>query len=346
MDERDKKTELLVGLFLTVGLLFLGMLILQFSSVRELFKDTYALTLHMKDGSGVREGTPVLFGGLKVGKVPRRPQHNADYTGVIIDLEIYNTEKIPTNAKFGIGTAGLMGDTYIEVRPTAGRAETYYKDGDVVPKESVAGASGLDALQDTAADLSKKVDDALGDLRTLIGDVRVSVKKINEGALSDESTDSLKASFKRLENVMTRLDEKTLGEQTATDVKEAIASFKEAAETLKGAVKKLDPALEKVDSVMANADKAVVSADKAMKSLETNAAELGKIRNDLKSGPGLLPALLHDRNLRNEFTMLVTNLRQRGVLWYKDKAGAAQAEGSQGRQEQERERSKIPGRKR
>ena len=36
MDERDKKTELLVGLFLFVGLIMLALLILQFGSVRSL----------------------------------------------------------------------------------------------------------------------------------------------------------------------------------------------------------------------------------------------------------------------------------------------------------------------
>jgi hypothetical protein len=37
MEEHDKKTELMVGLFLFVGLLLLGGLSLQFGSLRESF---------------------------------------------------------------------------------------------------------------------------------------------------------------------------------------------------------------------------------------------------------------------------------------------------------------------
>lgn len=314
MDERDKKTELLVGLFLTIGLLFLGMLILQFGSVQELFKDTYTLTVPFSDGSGVKQDTPVLFGGLKIGKVPRLPQHDATYTGVIVTLEIYNTEKIPTDARFSIGTSGLLGDSFVEIRSGSPDTKTYYADGAVVPKDSVAQSSGLGALQDTAKDLGKKVDVAVEDLRAVIADLRTSLKRINEGLLTEKSVADLKSTFTHLNSVTTRLDEKTFSEETSADVKEAVAALKETARIMEAAAKKLDPVLTKLDHAAGTAEGMMGSADKAMKSLEGTTTALRK-------GDGLLPALIYDRNLRNEFSMLITNLRQRGVLWYKDKAG-------------------------
>lgn len=326
MEERDKKTELLVGLFLTVGILLMGLLILQFGSVRELFKDTYTITVPFADGTGIKEGTPVMFGGLRIGKVPRRPQHDATYTGVIITLEIYDTERIPSDAKFGIGTAGLLGDSYIEIRAVNPATRTYIQPDAVLTKESVASASGLGGLQDTAKDLSKKVDVAVEDIRAAIADLRVSLKKINEGALSDENISDLKDTFNHLNKVVTRLDEKTFDEQTSKDVKEAVASFKAAAKSVENAAAKLDPAMTKVSSAADKADTVMASADKAMKSLDDGAAALGKVATDLRRGEGLLPALIYDRNLKNEFSMLITNLRQRGVLWYRDKAGEVREE--------------------
>jgi hypothetical protein len=154
-----------------------------------------------------------------------------------------------------------------------------------------------------------------------LGDVRVSLKKINEGALTDQNMDDLRGSFSHLNKVLTRLDEQTLNEQTSRDVKEAVASFKAAAESLDKTVKKLDPAVSKLEGVVDKADTAMVSADKAMKSIDEGAVALGKIGTDLRRGDGLLPALIYDRELKTEFSMLITNLRQRGVLWYKDKAG-------------------------
>ena len=71
MEERDKKTELLVGMFLTLGLVMLGLLILQFGSIRELFKSSYAISVALPDGSGIREGSPVMLGGSRIGKVSK-----------------------------------------------------------------------------------------------------------------------------------------------------------------------------------------------------------------------------------------------------------------------------------
>jgi phospholipid/cholesterol/gamma-HCH transport system substrate-binding protein len=332
MEERDKKTELLVGLFLTFGLLLLGMLVLQFGSVRELFKTSYEITVPFPDGTGIRDGTPVRLGGSKVGKVPRQPVLDADFKGVLITLEIYDHVKIPKDAKFGIGTAGLLGDSFIEIRTTGTESEAYIEPGSQLPKENVVGATGLGALQDSAKDLGKQAEDVLAEIKLAVKDLRVSLDKINGKALGDENMNELKESFAHLNSVLKRLDEKTLGEETSKDVKEAVASFKAAAKSMEEAAKKFDPivtkidsASGKIDSAAGKADTVMANADKAIKSIDEAADSLGKVGTDLRKGEGLLPALIHDRTLKNEFSMLISNLRQKGVLWYKDKAGEQQA---------------------
>jgi ABC-type transporter Mla subunit MlaD len=109
MEERDKKTELLVGLFLTVGLIMLSLLVLQFGSVRDLFKGSYFLSVSFPNASGLKEASPVVLAGKRIGKVKNKPRHNETYTGVIIDLEIFEGEKIPSGSTFTVTTAGLMG---------------------------------------------------------------------------------------------------------------------------------------------------------------------------------------------------------------------------------------------
>ncbi len=328
MEERNKKTELLVGLFLTVGLLLMALLVLQFSSVRELFKTTYEITVPFKDGTGIRDGTPVRLGGSKIGKVPRKPTLDSDYKGVIIALEIYEDVKIPTDAKFGIGTSGLLGDSFIEIRTTGTEATTYIQPGAHLPKENIAPPTGLNALED----MGKEVNKVLADVKLAIADIRTSLGKINEKALGDENMKELKEAFAHLNSMLTRLDERTLGEETSKEVKEAIASFKAAAKSLEDGAKKLDPIMGKlsnaagsIETAATKADGVMANADKAIKSIDEAADALGEVGKDLRRGSGLLPALIHDPKLKSEFAMLITNLRQRGVLWYKDKAGEAQS---------------------
>ena len=332
MEEQDRKTELLVGLFLFVGLVMLSLLVLQFGSIREHFKRTYTLSVPLADASGIREGSPVMLGGARIGKVARTPDLNPKFTGVIVTLDIYDDKKIPADAKIGVGTAGLLGDSLIEIKTSGKVTDEFIPPGTVIGPANLSGPSGISALSETAQDLSKKVDVALEDLRGAVKDLRVGLKRINEGALSDDSMKDLKGTISHLNKVVTRLDEKTFGEETSNNVKAAVASFKDAAKSFDDQVQKLgpmfdklNPAFEKVDKVVTDADKVMASADKAMKSLDKGVVEVSEVAKDLRTGPGLLPALLGDSELKDEFSMLISNLRRRGILFYKDKAGEERA---------------------
>ena len=347
MDERDKKTELLVGLFLTVGLGVLGVLILQFGSVRELFKDTYEITVPFPDATGVKTGTPVMLGGSRIGKVPRMPQLNDQFNGVIIPLEIYHDKRIPADAEFAIGTAGLLGDAFIEISPTGANTIAYIEPGARLPDTNVKKASGLGALQNTAQDIGKKVDVAIEDIRDAVADLRVSLKKINDGALSDKTLADLRESVEHFNNTMKRMDEKVLGDENAANLKSAIADIKEAAAGFKNSSKnveestkklgsmfdKLDPAIEKIDKVVTNADAAV-------KSIKTGADNFSVVTKKLTTGEGLFPALLNDRELKadfkaafSDFKAVAGNVKKSGFLFYKNLSDKEKEKQEQQKQE-------------
>ena len=340
MDERDKKTELLVGLFLTVGLVFLGLLILQFGSVREYFKDTYEVTVPFPDATGVKIGTPIMLGGSKIGKVPRMPKLNDQFNGVIVPLEVYKDKRIPADAKFAIGTSGLLGDAFIEISPTGEKTIAYIEPGASLSDENVQKSSGLGALQSTAQDIGKKVDVAIGDIREAVADLRVSLKKINEGALSDATLADFRESMEHLNSTMKRMDDKVLGEENAAniksaiaDIKDAAAGFKSSAKNVEESTKKLGPMLDKLDPAIAKIDKVVSNADEALKSIKTGADGFSTAMKKLNSGDGLLQALMSDRELKANFKSAVadlkdvaSNVKKSGFVFYKNVADKDKAE--------------------
>lgn len=328
MEERDKKTELLVGLFLFVGLLLLGGLILQFGSVRELLKTTYEITVPFPSATGVKDGTPVVLGGSKIGKVPRMPQLNAQFNGVIIALEIYQDKKIPKDAKFSIGTAGLLGDSYIEIRPTGQITDSYIEPGTVLTNDSVSSGGGLGALQDTASQVGKKADLVMDDMRNVLADVRETLAKVNKDALSADTIKHFKDSIEHFNTTMTRVDSKLLGEKTANDLTEAIAEFKDAATSFKNTAKNLDeqtkrlgPMFDKLDPAISKADGVMTSLDASLKSIKEVADNFAAATHGMQGGDGLLKALLSDKTLKDDFKDLLSNLKRNGVLFYRDNAG-------------------------
>ena len=332
MIDSDRKTEMLVGLFLFVGLLMLGGLILQFGRVREVFKDTYTLRVEFPNASGIKEGSPVFLGGSRVGKVNRKPQLNATFTGVIIDLELFKDVMIPADAAFAVGSAGLMGDALIEIKPSG-------KDTDIfLPHDYdqiIAGehAGGLSDLQSTAKTVGEKVDVVLDEVKIALTDVKQAMSKINKGALADGTIQDFKESMEHLNSTLKRVDEKVLGDENAenlktalADLKDAAASFKSASKNVEESSKKLGPMFDKLDPAIAKAEGVMASADESLQSIKKAADAFAEAAENVSSGKGLLGALMHDQRLMGDFRDLIYNFKVNGPLWYKDTAEKLRAE--------------------
>lgn len=325
----NRKTELLVGLFLLVGLLMIAAIILQFGRVREAFKDTYTLRVAFTNAPGIKQGSPVYLGGSRVGKVRDTPVLKPDSSGVILELEIYRDKLVPRDASFAVGTVGLMGDALIEIKIAARPGpitEFYPLDYQEVIEGSQGG--GMSGLQDTAEAAARKVDLALDDVRAALVDVKAAMKKINEGALSDQVIGDFRASMEHLKNTMMRVDDKVLGDENAanlkaaiTDIKEAAASFKRSTSNLEAASEKIGPMIDRLDPAIAKADKVMVRADEALGAIKKGADDFAAVARAARSGNGLMAALLNDPELKNEFSDLISNLKRRGFLFYRDSAG-------------------------
>jgi len=335
MIDSDKKTELLVGLFLFVGLLLLGGLILQFGRVREVFKDTYTLQVAFPNASGIKESSPVFLGGSRVGKVKKKPALNDTFTGVILELEIFQDVMIPADATFAIGSAGLMGDALVEIKPSGKLTDVFLPhDYDKIIEGEKTG--GLSDLQSTAKAVGDKVDVVLDEVKIALKDVKEVMSKINKDALSDNTIKDFQEGMAHLNSTLKRVDEKVLGDENAqnlktaiADLKDAAASFKSASKSVEESSKKLDPMFEKLDPVIVKADKAMATLDESLHSIKKAADSFAIAAGNMSSGKGLLGALMNDQRLMTDFRDLIYNFKVNGPLWYKDTAERLRAEEKQ-----------------
>jgi len=335
---KDRKTEILVGLFLLVGLLMLGGIILEFGSLRTLFRDTYELRVAFPNAAGIKEGSPVFLGGSKVGKVKKHPELNDTFTGVVMTLEIFDDVDIPVDATFGIGSKGLMGDALVEIKPSGKQTDQFLAhDYDKIIDGSQSG--GLSDLQGQAEVVAKKVDLVLDDIRTALVDVKAAMGKVNQEALSDTTIQDFKKSMEHLSNTMTRIDTQVLGDENTKnlkaaimDIKEAAASFKTSAKNIEVTTQKLTPIVEKLDPVITKADKAMATADESLQSIKKAADSFSVAARNITTGKGLLGALMNDPMLKDDFKDLIGNLKRNGVLFYRNNAEKERA-----RQEAERQ---------
>ena len=314
-------TATLVGLFLFVGLVILGLLIIQFGKIQRGHVPRYGLNFTFTDATGIIQGCDVRLGGAKIGVVGDTPVLNETFDRVVVHTQINEGIRLPRNAEITIAGAGLLGDKYVSIQVPAGTDPS--KVGYLLEGETIEGmsAGSLTSLQMKVEELSVRATNALTDVQ---GGVTRIVSAVDE---FEKVARSVNTSVDKLNNGV-------LSEDNLADVRASMQNLRKTSENFATASEKLGPALDKGSKAMDNIDATLAEIRAVFQDLKPvtekvktsvdrigdAAISLDKGVRKLTTGDGLLPALINDRDLRDEFHALVTNLRHRGVLFYKDTA--------------------------
>lgn len=159
-----------VGVFVTIGLVLLAVLLLQFSKGMTFFKPTYDIVLKATDVGGLKPRAGVLMSGVQIGTVSDI-QLADDSKSVAIRLRILSRYKICKDAQFVIQQSGFLGDQYVGIVPRENKAEPF-ANGETATAEApfdlqsfTRSASGfLQHIDDTA----RKLNESLVDVRQLL----------------------------------------------------------------------------------------------------------------------------------------------------------------------------------
>lgn len=325
MGESKAKTELWVGVFVFIGLALLGGLIVQFGRFSDRMRGKYQLTVVFEDAAGLIKGSEIRMGGARIGKVAEQPELNSE-TKVQVIMNVDDAIKIPENSMIQIASATLLGDKMIVITPPepGQRTGRYLQDGSVLIG---GGPSGLDAIQNNAEAVSRdarrlmqeaeatflKLDSAVDDIRTATAGLNTTLNKINTAILSEDN-------LKHVDGILGNLDTATADwakasaklDPTVTDARDAIQAIKKAAETADATLANADARIDQIEPALRDVPKAVASISRA-------ADKAGQALDRVESGEGLLGTLAYDREVSDDAKAFVRNLKQQGILRYRDK---------------------------
>jgi ABC-type transporter Mla subunit MlaD len=121
---------------------------------------------------------------------------------------------------------------------------------------------------------------------------------------------------------VSRLNQDTLSSANMENLKASMEHLNQATGALAESSKKLDGVIEKADSTM-------TSAKKAADNLQNALADARKVLLSATQGKGLVATLLNNQELADDLHALVTNLREHGVLFYRDTAAKTEAKPSE-----------------
>src|SRR5277367_5611369 len=101
----QSRTAVSVGIFVTITLLVMGLLLLQFSKGNTLLRHTYTIILKSGNVGGLRNKASVLMSGVQVGTVSGIVL-SPEGTNVSIYLKIINQYHLHQEARFVIEQSG------------------------------------------------------------------------------------------------------------------------------------------------------------------------------------------------------------------------------------------------
>ncbi|CAF0693021.1 MlaD family protein [Candidatus Methylacidithermus pantelleriae] len=192
---RQELLEIRVGAFLLAGLLVVGCLVVAFGRFGERFEPTYTITVEFPNAYGLLKGAPVTFAGAPVGRVASAPRQINEGRAVEVDLRIYSRAKIRKDAEFRIVEVGMLGDRAVEVTPKGDQAP-FLQNGDRV--QGVASAR--------VSDLAASAKPVIQNLEASSQEIRELLLKVNEKLLTDDTTRDLKETLRHLRSATARLD--------------------------------------------------------------------------------------------------------------------------------------------
>jgi ABC-type transporter Mla subunit MlaD len=110
----------------------------------------------------------------------------------------------------------------------------------------------------------------------------------------------------KIDTTVNRLNQDTLSSANMENLKSSMEHLNQAAGALAESSKKLDGVIEQADATMDSAQKA--------------ADDLQKVLRAAREGKGLVATLLNNDQVANDLRALISNLREHGVLFYRDTA--------------------------
>jgi phospholipid/cholesterol/gamma-HCH transport system substrate-binding protein len=131
-----KSVEILVGVFVLLGLLGLVFLALKAANLGSFSAgDTYTLYAKFDNIGGLKVRGPVRSAGVTVGRIASIKLDPKTYQGVV-QLEIERQVQFPNDSSARILTSGLLGDQYIGL--DAGGDEKMFQPGETIKQTQSA----------------------------------------------------------------------------------------------------------------------------------------------------------------------------------------------------------------
>jgi len=128
---QNRLLELIVGLFILIGIAALFLLTFQVSTAQDILPDKgYKVTAKFENIGSLKVRAPISLAGVNIGRVTDIHIDPRSFQAVVTLSISKRYEILPRDSDASIQTAGLLGEQYIGISP--GGADEMLREGDEI----------------------------------------------------------------------------------------------------------------------------------------------------------------------------------------------------------------------
>jgi phospholipid/cholesterol/gamma-HCH transport system substrate-binding protein len=311
-----------VGLVVLVALVFLMLGILMVGRRAHLFTAKLPYQTKFKSAAGLVSGNPVRLNGVTVGNVLEvnlSPDPANQDVRVVYEVDRKIRTRLRTGTTASIKTIGLLGDKYIELAGGEPKEPVVPPEGEI----KAAPGAGLEKFLEGSGDLLTDLSAIARSLKNILGRTEEGKGFIGElfapgGEQGGRLSNNLNSTLTNLNAVLSKINrgeglagkllaDERYGDQVGRSLQAAVTSLRNVFGKIEDGMNKGTGAIPALLSDPDGKRKVYELVDR----LSAAAGSLAAVTENLKSGKGALPTLLHDERFGREFTGNLRDLSKR-----------------------------------
>ncbi len=242
--------EKIVGWFVIFSVLAVIAVLVGVGIRNNMFKKEYHLIAVIREGYGLRSGTPVKLAGIEVGEVADIGFSEDNRIKVTMTINRKFQGRIRKDSKSLISSAGLVGDKFINIT-VGGSSALPLADGDIIPM--------IEPVE--IGDLGTRLNTIIEQVENVLTETYQIAHKVNSSSVGE-----LDAALKNVRQISATVkDSKLL----------SLANDEEAYNSVKGSMSKLNATMDNlkkssdnIPGIVKNVDTITVEANKVVKALQ------------------------------------------------------------------------------
>jgi phospholipid/cholesterol/gamma-HCH transport system substrate-binding protein len=311
-----------VGLVVLVALVFVMFGVLMVGKRAHLFTSKLPYQTQFESAAGLVSGNPVRLNGVTVGNVLQvnlSPDPADQTVRVVYEVDRKIAPRLRTGTTAAIKTIGLLGDKYVEL--VGGKAdEPVVEPGGTI---KAAAGGGLDDILKGSGDLLTDLSAIARSLKNILGRTEEGKGFIGElfapgSEQGGRLANTLNGTLTNLNAVLGKINrgeglagkllaDERYGDQVGRSLQAAVTSLRNVFGKIEDGMNKGTGAIPALLTDPEGKKKIYDLVDR----LSATAGALASVAENLKSGKGALPTLLHDERFGREFTGNLRDLSRR-----------------------------------